>query len=60
MPRADRALPFRERVAKHASTTPKCAPPTLKKRIGALQALLAYAFQQCWTETNLGAGIRRL
>jgi integrase len=57
MPRADRTLPFRARVAKHAETVPKCAPPTLKKRIGALQALLTYAFQQRWIGTNVGAGI---
>jgi len=58
MPRTDRVLPFRARVAKHANTKPKCAPPTLKKRIGALQALLTYAFQQRWTTINVGAGIR--
>jgi len=57
MPRADRGLPFRERVTKHTSTKPKCAPPTLKKRIGALQALLTYAFKMRWTATNVGAGI---
>ncbi len=58
MPRADRALPFTARVAKHEGATPKCAPPTLKKRVGALQALLTYAFQQRWTATNAGSGIR--
>ena len=57
MPRADRALPFRARVAKHANTKPKCSPPTLKKRVGALQAMLTYAFQQRWISTNVGAGI---
>lgn len=57
MPRADRVLPFRARVAKHVNTKPKCSPPTLKKRIGALQALLTYAFQQRWTASNMGAGI---
>ncbi|MDB5710798.1 MAG: hypothetical protein JWL96_2868 [Sphingomonas bacterium] len=57
MPRADRALPFRARVTKHEATLPKCAPPTLKKRIGALQALLTYAFEQRWIPTNVGAGI---
>ena len=57
MPRADRILAFRARVAKYATTKPKCAPPTLKKRIGALQALLTYAFQQRWTATNVGADI---
>jgi len=58
MPRADRSLPFTARVAKHEGATPKCSPPTLKKRVGALQALLTYAFQQRWTSTNTGSGIR--
>jgi integrase len=57
MPRADRKLPFRARVQKHALTTPKCLPATLKKRIGALQALLTYAFRQRWTSANAGSGI---
>ncbi len=58
MPRADRTLPFTAHVAKHGDATPKCAPPTLKKRVGALQALLTYAFQQRWTSINTGSGIR--
>ena len=58
MPRTDRALPFTARVKKHEETLPKCAPPTLKKRVGALQALLTYAFQQRWTSMNAGGGIR--
>lgn len=57
MPRSDRLLPFRERVAKHAATKPKCSPPTLKKRIGALQALLTYALHQRWSASNVGTGI---
>ena len=58
MPRADRALPFTARVFKHKDANPKCAPPTLKKRVGALQALLTYAFQQRWTPANIGSGIK--
>ena len=58
MPRADRALPFRARLEKHTNTNPKCSAATLKKRIGALQALLTYSFQQRWTSTNFGAGIK--
>lgn len=58
MPRADRALPFTARVAKHKDAIPKCAPPTLKKRVGALQALLTYAFHQRWTPVNIGSGIK--
>lgn len=57
MPRADRTLPFRARVAKHAGAVPKIAAPTLKKRVGALQALLTYAFEQRWTAANAGSGI---
>lgn len=57
MPRADRALAFRARVEKHGARKPKCSPATLKKRVGALQALLTYAFQQRWTATNNGAGV---
>ena len=57
MPRIDRTLPFRERVAKHSDTKPKCATPTLKKRIGALQALLSHAFKERWIAANVGAGV---
>ena len=42
LPRADCSLPFRERVEKHTITNPKCASPTLKKRIGALYVATAY------------------
>ena len=58
MPRADRSLPFRARVAKHEQSLPKCAPATLKKRVGALQALLTYAFHQRWVPSNAGSGIK--
>lgn len=58
MPRADRTLPFCARVEKHGNAVPKCSPPTLKKRIGALQALLTYSFQQRWTPNNVGIGIK--
>ena len=58
MPRADRALPFRERIAKFSEAVPKASPATLKKRIGALQALLTYAFQQRWTADNAGRGVQ--
>ena len=57
MPRLDRSLPFRERVAKHSETKPKCATPTLKKRVGALQALLSYAFKERLIAANVGAGV---
>lgn len=58
MPRADRDLPFRERVAKHEDVELKASPATLKKRIGAIQALLTYAHEQRWTSQNLGRGIQ--
>lgn len=58
MPRADRQLPFTERVKKHADTFPKCSAPTLKKRIGALQAVLTYAVDNRWLATNPGIRIK--
>ncbi|WP_231622011.1 site-specific integrase [Sphingomonas sp. Ag1] len=58
MPRVDRALPFTRRVAKHETTFPKVKPPTLKKRVGAIQAFLAFAFKQKWIATNVGVGIQ--
>ena len=58
MPRNDRTLPFRARVEKYGDSKPKCSPSTLKKRVGALQALLTYSFQERWTATNTGVGIK--
>lgn len=58
MPRADRTLPFRARVEKHATSLPKISAPTLKKRIGALQALLTYGCEQRWLASNAGSGIQ--
>lgn len=59
MPREDRALPFRERLARHAASgTPRVSPTTLKKRIGSIQALLSFAHQERWIEQNVGTGIR--
>lgn len=58
MPRCDRALPFRERVEKYAGVEPKTSPATLKKRLGGVQALLTYAFQQRWTSANAGSGVQ--
>lgn len=58
MPRADRQLPFTNRVAKHAETScPRISPSTLRKRVGAIQAFLAFAFKQKWIATNVGASI---
>ena len=58
MPRADRALPFSQRVAKHASSQDKISAATLKKRVGGIQAMLSHAFSQRWTANNLGRGIQ--
>jgi integrase len=58
MPRADRALPFTERVALHENREPKVSAATLKKRVGGVQALLTYGFQQRWIATNIGSGVQ--
>lgn len=58
MPRADRSLPFTERVRKCANADSlKIKPGTLKKRIGAMQAILAFAYKQKWVATNVGTDI---
>jgi hypothetical protein len=59
MPRADRSLPFDERIALHAdSGLPRVTATTLKKRIGSIQALLSFAHQQRWIEHHVGTGVR--
>lgn len=59
MPRADRALAYNERLSRHEhSGTPRVSPPTLKKRIGSIQALLGFAHQQRWISQNAGTGVR--
>lgn len=58
MPRADRQLPFPERVARHENREPKVSAATLKKRIGGIQALLTYGFQQRWIAANTGSGVQ--
>lgn len=59
MPRADRTLPFDERIARHATSgLPRVSAPTLKKRVGAIQAVLSFAHQQRWIAHNVGTGIR--
>ncbi|WP_426263230.1 DUF6538 domain-containing protein [Sphingomonas sp. PWP1-2] len=58
MPRTDRTLPFTARVAKHVITEPKPSAATLKKRVGAIQALLTYAHQQRWVGENTGRGVQ--
>ena len=59
MPRADRSLPFQERLAKHATTAgERVSAATVKKRIGAIQALLSFAHQERWISENVGTRIR--
>ncbi|WP_179187241.1 site-specific integrase [Sphingomonas sp. TZW2008] len=59
MPKADRDLSFTSRLAKYAdSDDQKVAPASVKRRVGHLQALLTYAFNQRWIEASIGAGIR--
>ncbi|WP_082466950.1 site-specific integrase [Sphingomonas sp. Leaf25] len=58
MPKADRILPFPDRVAKYAGTALKqVGATTVKKRIGAVQALLGFASQEGWLEHNVGRGV---
>ena len=56
MPRADRELTFRARLAKYADDDgPKVAPASVKRRIGHIQALITYAFNQRWIPANVGS-----
>lgn len=58
MPKADRELPFPARVEKYAGTKLKrVGATTVKKRIGAVQALLGFASQEGWLELNVGRGV---
>lgn len=58
MPRADRALPFRERVARHGDTEgPRVSAATLKKRIGAIQTLIGFAYKERWVSQNVATQI---
>jgi integrase len=58
MPRADRKLPLRKRLEKHIGAVKTISPQTLKKRVGALQALLSFAHSERWIATNAGIGIK--
>lgn len=58
MPRADRALPFTERLALHGRKGDhRISPATLKKRVGAIQALLSFAKGQKWITRNEGRDV---
>ncbi len=59
MPRADRSLSFQERLARHVTTAgQRVSAATVKKRIGAIQALLSFAHQERWISENVGTRIR--
>ncbi len=58
MPKADRALSFTERLDRHRhSDAARIGPPTLKKRIGGIQALLSFAKGQKWISRNEGRDV---
>jgi hypothetical protein len=58
MPRADRRLPFPERLAKYHEHSGACvSPASVKKRVGYLQAMIGLAAKQRWIETNPATGI---
>jgi integrase len=59
MPRADRALSFTERLSKHGNGKgSRISPDTLKKRVGAVQALLSYAWAENILARNNGTGVK--
>ena len=58
MPKADRALSFTERLDRHRrSDTARIGAPTLKKRIGGIQALLSFGKGQKWISRNEGRDV---
>ncbi|VXC98067.1 conserved hypothetical protein [Sphingomonas sp. AX6] len=61
MSKAERKLPFTERLAAAKDSkfveVPRVKPTTVKKQVGAIQALLNLAFQQRWVKQNVGQGI---
>ncbi|MEG3086843.1 site-specific integrase [Sphingomonas sp. PB4P5] len=59
MPRADRALSFTGRLSKHGAVKAgRIGPDTLKKRVGAVQALLSYAWAENILTSNIGTGVK--
>lgn len=61
MSKAERKLPFTERLAAAKAAkfvdVPCVKPTTVKKQVGAIQALLNLAFQQRWVKQNVGQGV---
>ncbi len=59
MQRADRALTFTERLAKHGEVEGgKVTATTVKKRVSGVQAMLSFGFEEEWIEANVGLGIK--
>ncbi len=59
MSREDRAPPFRQRVERLSDGPgPRVSGVTVKKRVGAIQALLGFAFQERWIPENVGGGLK--
>ena len=57
--RADRAVTFTDRIALHIApgdrkAVRRLSPASVKKRVGAIQALLTFAFKEEWIKTNVG------
>lgn len=58
MSKADRALPFSERIQKFESHEgPYVTYTTVKKRVGGLQWLLSFGLQKGWLSENVGTKI---
>ena len=60
MPRAHRKLPFADLVTLYESRTDleRVKPASVKKYLGAIQALLGFAFQERFIPANVAAGIK--
>ena len=60
MSRPERALPFAELVARYERRVDvkRVTPASVKKYLGAIQALLGFAFQERFIPANVAAGIR--
>ncbi|MFK3889788.1 DUF6538 domain-containing protein [Sphingomonas sp. NPDC079357] len=60
MPRAQRRLPFADLVTLYESRTDvvRVKPASVKKYLGAIQALLGFAFQERFIPANVAAGIK--
>jgi len=57
MPRADRELSFSERRARHSGKGKPVSAATVKKRVGAIQAMLSFAHEEKFIARNEGRDI---